>query len=1046
MRRLFCCTCLTPVVVILPIAAAHAETKIENARTAAISTATVNSGAADDISITSAGSVKPSAGAAVTMNSNNHVTNAGAIQITGASGAAGIAMTAGTIGNVTNSGTIIIDENYTATDGDNDGDIDGPFAQGSGRYGIRALGAHNGSISSSGTITIEGNASAGIALDGPLTGSVSKGGTISVVGNNSYGLRTGDVSGNVSITGSTAVQGEGSVGAAMLGDVGGSLKVQGAIIATGYRNTTAPSDTAKLDADDLLQGGSALVVAGNVSGGIILDAPPANTDDKSDDDDKDGVKDSEEGTASVTSYGSAAAMRVGSADEAILIAAVPGNTNGMGLVINGSVSGVGVYKGVDGNALLIGGLGGDVRIAGGVSVNGAVRAISVDRNATAFRIGGGATVPEIISSGSIGATTGGAEGYGAIALQIDAGATIYRITNSGSISASATAEKGTATAVLDRSGAMTSLVNQGSITATAVTGANAAAIDLSANTTGLTLVQSRASNTAALPSIVGAVKLGSGNDSISASAGSIAGDIYFGDGNDGFALSGTATFSGTAAFGAGNASLTLSDTAALTGAISGSGSIDVQVNGGKLNLTGMGSVTLNSLSVGATGTIRVNIDAAAGTSTLYDVAGAATFATGATVDVRLANVSEAEGSYVFLHAGSLTGTPSLSTGGVAIPYMFNGSVTTDTTAGTARINIARKTIAQLGLNQSAAAAYDAIFAVLDADSAIADRYLAISDGDEFRQVVGRMLPDHAGGVFEAATSGSRTAARILADPNAPFMNMGKWGFWLQQVAWGSSKSLGNTASYDISGWGASGGAEYVTGAGNFGVSLGYFKSDDANGDNDNSVSVAQYELGAYWRVVRGPFNAYARASLARASFDSLRIFEAGDVTRKAAGDWNGWLYSSAFGAAYSVRAGRLTLRPSAALDYYRLNEKGYAETGGGDAFTLIVDGRDSDELAASGSLVAGYDLAGGNSEEGWFRVELEGGRRQILAGGLGATTARFGEGDAFTLSPAKRTDGWLGRLRLAGGGEGFTLTGEFSAEEQQSHVALAGRVGLSFAL
>jgi len=1046
MRRLLCCSCLTPVVALFPIAAVHAETSVTTARTTAISTATINNGAADDISITSAGSVKPTTGAAVTMDSNNNITNAGTIQVTGANGAIGIAVNAGTTGNVTNSGTITIDEDYTATDSDSDGDIDGAFAQGSGRYGIHTLGTHSGTITTTGTITVEGNSSAGIALDGPLTGSIAKGGTISVLGDNSYGLRAGDVSGNVSITGTTAVQGANSVGAAMLGDVGGTLKVQGTIVSTGYRSTTAPTDTSKLDADDLLQGGSALIIAGNVAGGIILDVPPSNTDDDSDDDDNDGVKDSEEGTANVISYGSAAAMRIGAEDEAILISAVPGNANGMGLVINGSVAGAGVYTGVDGNGLVVGGLGGDVQIAGGISIAGAVRASSLDRNATVLRIGSGATVPEIISSGTISASTGGGDGYTAIGLQIDSGATLYKITNSGTIGAGATVEKGSAIALIDKTGGVTSLINQGTIAATSVTSGNAVAIDLSANTSGLTLVQSRASSTAALPSIVGTVKLGSGNDSLSASAGSIAGDINFGDGDDSFTLSGAATFSGTAAFGAGSASLTLSDTAVLTGAISGSGPIDVQVNGGKLNLTGMGTVTLNSLSVGATGAIRVNIDAAAGTSTLYDVTGAASFATGSTVDVRLANVSEAEGSYVFLRAGSLTGAPTLSTDDVVIPYMFDGTVTTDTTAGTASINITRKTIAQLGLNQSAAAAYDAIFAVLDADSVVADRYLAITDGDDFRQVVGRMLPDHAGGVFEAATSGSRTAARILADPNAPFVNMGKWGFWLQQVAWGSSKGLGNTASYDISGWGASGGAEYVTGAGNFGVSLGYFKSDDANGDNDNSVSVAQYELGAYWRVVRGRFNAYARASLARASFDSLRIFEAGDVTRKAAGDWNGWLYSGAFGAAYSVRTGRLTLRPSASIDYYRLNEKGYAETGGGDAFNLIVNGRDSDELAASGSLVAGYDLAGGNPDEGWFRVELEGGRRQILAGGLGATTARFGEGDAFTLSPAKRTDGWLGRLRLAGGGEGFTLTGEFSAEEQQSHVALAGRVGLSFAL
>ena len=117
------------------------------------------------------------------------------------------------------------------------------------------------------------------------------------------------------------------------------MRVQGIIAASGYRSITPPSDVSKLDADDLLQGGSALRVAGNVTGGIILDAPPKDTDPKDDDEDKDGVKDANEGTASVTSYGSAAAFQIGASDRATTIGAVSGNAQGHGLVINGAVSG-----------------------------------------------------------------------------------------------------------------------------------------------------------------------------------------------------------------------------------------------------------------------------------------------------------------------------------------------------------------------------------------------------------------------------------------------------------------------------------------------------------------------------------------------------------------------------------------------------------------------------------------------------------------------------------------------------------------------------------
>ena len=42
------------------------------------------------------------------------------------------------------------------------------------------------------------------------------------------------------------------------------------LTASGYRYTTAPADPSKLDADDLLQGGPALSIEGDVTGGIIL--------------------------------------------------------------------------------------------------------------------------------------------------------------------------------------------------------------------------------------------------------------------------------------------------------------------------------------------------------------------------------------------------------------------------------------------------------------------------------------------------------------------------------------------------------------------------------------------------------------------------------------------------------------------------------------------------------------------------------------------------------------------------------------------------------
>ena len=213
-------------------------------------------------------------------------------------------------GEITNSGTITIDESFTPTDTDTDGDLDGPFAQGSGRFGIRVLGpgTFTGNIGNSGTITVEGNQSGGLVVDSALSGTLNVSGTIKVLGNDSVGVKADDVSDNVILsTGTIEVQGGNSVGVALNGDIGGALVIQNAIQNTGYRYTQVPADTSKLDADDLLQGGSALVVAGSVGGGILFDARPADNSTTDTDEDDDGVLDANETTATILTVGSAPA-------------------------------------------------------------------------------------------------------------------------------------------------------------------------------------------------------------------------------------------------------------------------------------------------------------------------------------------------------------------------------------------------------------------------------------------------------------------------------------------------------------------------------------------------------------------------------------------------------------------------------------------------------------------------------------------------------------------------------------------------------------------
>ncbi|MBS1239709.1 MAG: transporter, partial [Proteobacteria bacterium] len=839
-RHLLVSTAATAVIAAAMAAPAAAAT-ISTAITTPVHTATANSGNPDNVTITSTGSVKPASGTAVTMNSNHSVTNQGAIGISNSNGAIGIEATGGTTGDILNSKDIVIDEPWdstaTANDTDHDGDIDGPFSLGSNRFGIRTDGAHTGKVTNdaNGVITVEGNDSAGIWLGGTQTGAVTHDGKTTVIGDRSVGIHAEDVVGNVRVAGTVAARGEDAVGAELTGDITGALVIQGAIGSTGYRYTASPADPSKLDADDLLQGGSALVVEGNVTGGIVLAIPPKDASTTDTDEDDDGLPDATEGSASVQTFGAAPAFVIGSATDNITIGPVAGTASLFGLQIEGSVSGNGVYAGVAGNGLVIGGLGGTVTIANGASVSGSIVATSKDSNATALRIGSGASVPELRISGSVGATGGNSGTAKTTAVQVDAGATLPMIKNSGSIIATAAGTNGNATGILDLSGGVTLIENSGKIAASgaAADSTRNIAIDVSANTTGVTVKQTAVGSGFTAPTIQGDVRFGSGNDLFDVADGTVTGTTYFGNGNNTLALSGDAVITGKTFFGTGNDAVTLAGTSVYNGALDfagggtdtltlggtsrfsatllNAGALAVTVNGGVLDIAK--PQALGSLTVGAGGTLLVTLDKTAGEGTAYNVAGTASFATGSTLQIKLGDTENVEGRYVVLEAGTLTGASGIATKTELVPFMFKASLATDAGPNKIAVDIAKRSAAELGLNRSQASAYNAIFAVLAKDDDIEKVFLGVSDGDTFRDKIRMMLPDHAGGAFEAVSLGTRAFGQQVGDAYGPVYTAGGLDIIVNAAGWNANKDEGSTAAYDLGGFGFSGGAELQTGLG-----------------------------------------------------------------------------------------------------------------------------------------------------------------------------------------------------------------------------------------
>jgi len=1038
-------TCLSSIAAVIMPACAMAQTTIAAEQTAPLLTSQ-----AGDVTVTEDGSITLAGGTAVTVDSASQVTSEGAIELGDADGATGITFVPGVAAGLANSGTITVLEDYDVPDEDANGTADGPIAEAVARYGVHLApgGTLTGSIDNSGTITVEGLQSGGIVLGSTLDGSLSHSGAISVLGDYSVGISTADVAGDVAVTGSVVVAGEGASAIAINGDIGGSLLLQNTI-AQASSFVDDEGYTISLSRGDLRSGNAAVSVAGNVGGGIVIGTPPTDADDDEDDEDSDGVADDEEGTGAITAYGTGAALSIGSAED-IAIGATSSAAGGHALEVDGTITSYAVHSNNDTVALLIGGQGGSVDMAGGIGVSGTIQATTNDAGATAILIAENANVPLIDNSGTI---------ISSISAQGD----------------------GSSHAIRDLSGTLATINNNGYITASGSNEDVVAAIDLSANTTGVLINQysSGADDTDAdgtvdedeeavlNTAINGDILLGSGNDLITASDGRIYGDSYLGAGDDAIRLSGDAIYLGDAHFGTGAASLslagtssftgaldfadeaaalTISDTARFLGAIEGGSALAVEVTGGTFGANSATEMSFSSLHVGADGTLSVYVDTENGTNSLVSV-GQAQFDQGSQLSVSVSSLADVEGQYLVLTADELVGAPSFSESEALLPFLLSGSVTADESAGQILLEVRQKTAEELGLNAALTSAYPAALALSGTDEYIEASFLEIADAETLSTQLSGLLPDYSGGNFDLAVRGSRLIARHVADDRSIFAKDFGSGIWLEGVGLRGGKASDDTAGYDLSAFGISGGYEKVTAIGNVGLSFGWLMGSSDSTAAEASTDASQYELGAFWRISKGPFYAFARGSGAYVSYSSERTFTGTiaetDFTRTTGGDWHGYLYSGALGASYDWSLGRrLSILPKVVVDYYKLEESGYEESGDG-AIDLTVAGRDSNALTATTTATLAYALGSSDYGDLPLTFELEAGRRNVLDSTLGATTAHFVDGEDFTLAGGAYSSGWLGEARLRAGGYGYSWLLAAGAEEGDGKVDVTVRASLA---
>jgi hypothetical protein len=969
-----------------------------------VATATASSAGADDIAQT--GTLNVPSGAAVTLNSSNDVTNSGTIQTQNASGLTGVlAQTADpgvtNQGSITNSGTISFDQSDTLTTTTSSGVTVGPFATTSNNFGIRVQGPglFGGDIVSSGAITVQGQSSAGISVEGPMSGSILSSGSITVNGDDSYGVRTtAPVGGAVTITGGVAASGANAQAISLGGDVGGGLSISNAVVSTGYHLTTRSTNAdvlADQNTKDAAQGGPAVAIGGSLGGGFLVAAPPATLSSTVSDLNGDGIDDAGEATGSVTSFGAAPAVAIGAVGRDISLGLVGTGDSAYGVVIAGSVTGSGLHDGVAANGLQIGVAGGGaVDVQGGVHVTGSVTATAFGADATAVHLLAGASVPVLDVTNKVVAEVTGASPNAAQAIVVEPGASLQTLKNGGIVQAVVSGASGSAAAIVDRSGALTRVENTGTIlgglvlpSASQVTvDPSAVAIDASANTTGFSLLSYQSAGDAA-PAITGAVRMGSGGDSVDIEAGTLAGDLSFGAGANALTVNGGASVAGALSADGGTLALTV-----------GSGSLQIN-SANRLNLT--------SLNLGAGSTVIVTADPAAGLATQFDVDGPAQIAQGAKLGLRVISLADGAQAYTLVRANQLSGgfdTSLLA----STPYIYDASLSTDAAAGTVTLNLGRKTAAELDLPSSVAGAYEPLVGVVGANAALSQTLLTPTDRAGFMSAYDQLLPEHSGGVFQLVRAGVEGFGRPLDDRQS---TEGGGGAWMEEVNVGlSAGDRDGLPGYRGWGVGLIAGLELPpTPVGIFGATLGGFSGELRPHDADpNAETIANViEAGGYWRAAFGPFAVNARAAVDHLSATGHRVVTVSSdgeslFSGTADGHWSGWAVAGRVRVSYEARWNTLYLRPQFGLDYLRLSEGAYDESGGG-AIDLAVGERKTSELAGFAGAAVGAVFG---QDGAFWGPELLLGYRDVFSGDDGATTARFlSGGDSFTVGPNPVADG-----------------------------------------
>ncbi len=963
-------------------------------------------------------------GTGISVDSDHKLTVDGKIDMSAsADNSTGILLSGNRKSELTFSGEIVVTDDYTAKDTLNNDKIpDGPFAQGVGRYGIRSTGpgAFNGNITlkAGSKIQVEGNESFGVSLENLLNGKFFSKASISILGDQTVGIWIKEgATGDVYLSGSVNAQGKDTRAVVLNGIYSGRVNIDGVYTSTGYA-TLAPygltADQLKAlmnTPSNMYQSGATVTLAGTFEQGARFSGRVNKKDEKNTDEDGNGVPDADQQDSSITSYGTAPALLVGSdATDTILKPLVYTSTGTQapstryGLLLQGTIAAYGVFPGFSATGLKIGGFSRDVSIINGLGLTGSITATAVAGDARAVLIGGRANVPTIdIEGGSILATVSSVttptkngdkttyttvgQGAHAIGIDIAPGANVSSINitkSSGGIQATATGSTTQATAILDRSGTLSRIVNSNTIIARI----NATdddgdgkpdelknrpiAIDARANTKGIEIVQTDLApkdDKVPPPLISGDILLGSGDDRVTIDGGIVNGNIDFGGGTNQFSIK-----SGT-----------------YLGKMSGTGTLTMDLAGGTTALLAGSQINATTLKVGGAATLGLVLATDTPNVPIIKATGSAVFENGATLKVSLDKLILTPQTYTLMTASSISlGNIGTSLEGKS-PYIYSTTLSLDSANKVLTASFRLKTQAEGRFTSNQYATFLPVLEAVKKDTNATALIMSATDKETFDQFFNQFLPDYSGENILTLSQGADTVTRqIGAIDRLPEADS---QYWLQERGLKIRRDRGETSGFDATSIVLSGGREVRLGGRQaVGTYIEYTAAAprDSFAIRGEQIGNSDIIVGGYWRMVANELKLWSNLGMGYVRMQSERELLTPQVARTARGKWNGYSYSAGAGVAYKYDLGALSLTPQAFVSTYALKEDAHHEVGGGDFFNLFIEERKSKLTSGTALVILSYEM-------GLIQPEVWIGYKQNFSAEIADTVAKFKDGSPFVL-------------------------------------------------